>query len=160
MKLIQEYSVKVIIFTFCLAFGLEACVLIFTLLTSKTILKKVYSDTISSSETKTKEITKYIKILASNLLMTTFTDLKLISRYMYLYNKNITNIQLNPKIFNTDKYKIISNEENELNTSEIFNKIYDTTNNSNYFDYLQYYNNILENDTKNDIILNKLLKEQ
>ena len=159
MKLIQEYSVKVIIFTFCLAFGLEACILIFTLLTSKSILKKIYSETISSSETKTKEITTYIKILTSNLLMTTFTDLKLISRYMYLYNKNISN-QLNPKIFNIDKYKIISNDEKKLNTSEIFNKIYDTTNNSNYFDYTQYYNKIFENETNNDIILNKLLKEQ
>ena len=34
-KLIQEYSVKVIIFTFCLAFCLEACILIFTLLSSQ-----------------------------------------------------------------------------------------------------------------------------
>ena len=45
MKLIQGFAIKIIAFTFCLSFALEAAVLIFILLTSKNILNRVYDET-------------------------------------------------------------------------------------------------------------------
>ena len=66
MNLIQEFSIKIIIFTFCLAFALEATVLIFILLTSKNILNKVYNQTIENTENKAMEFTNALKTITAN----------------------------------------------------------------------------------------------
>ena len=115
MNLIQEYSIKVIIFTFCLAFALEAAIVIFLFLTSKSTLNQTYDETIQRSENKAIEFTKSVKYFISFSLMKYITDLKLIARNTYIYNSkdNSTNANLfnmNSKVIsNNEKYKIRTN---------------------------------------------------
>ena len=160
MNLIQEFSVKIIIFTFCLAFALEGSVLLFILLTSKDILNKVYDQTITNTENKTLEFTNSIKTLSKNLFMKTVNDLKLISRNIYLYNSPEKTLNKNSKIFSNNKEhkKIISaNTEEIININDRFKDIFN--NNTGRFDYLEYYINLYGNETNNSYLLNKLLKE-
>ena len=160
MNLIHEFSVKIIIFTFCLAFALEGSVLLFILLTSKDILNKVYDQTITNTENKTLEFTNSIKTLSRNLFMKTVNDLKLISRNIYLYNSPEKTLNKNSKIFSNNKEhkKIISaNTEEIININDRFKDIFN--NNTGRFDYLEYYINLYGNETNNSYLLNKLLKE-
>ena len=106
MNLIQEYSIKVIIFTFCLAFALEATIVIFLFLSSKNTLDKTYHETILRAEKKAKEFTKSVKSFISFSLMKYITDLKLIARNTYIFNsKDKTN---NRNLFNMNS-KIVAN---------------------------------------------------
>ena len=160
MNLIQEYSIKVIIFTFCLAFALESAVLIFMLLTSKNTLNKIYDSTIEKSENKTTELTISLKTVTINFINKLIIDLKLIARNTYLYDiKNNSNdknsFNMKSKIFsNNNKLKIISKTENELYNNSIFGKLYN--NNTKRLEYLDYYKNLYSNAYSNDIILNNL----
>ena len=119
MNLIQEYSIKVIIFTFCLAFALEAAIVIFLFLTSKSTLNQTYDETIQRSENKAIEFTKSVKSFISFSLMKYITDLKLIARNTYIYNsKDSSNrdlFNMNSRVIsNNEKYKIISESQEEL----------------------------------------------
>ena len=119
MNLIQEYSIKVIIFTFCLAFALEAAIVIFLFLTSKSTLNQTYDETIQRSENKAIEFTKSVKSFISFSLMKYITDLKLIARNTYIYNsKDSSNrdlFNMNSRVIsNNEKYKIISEIKEEL----------------------------------------------
>ena len=67
MKLIQELAIKIVAFTFCLAFALEAAVLIFILLASKNILNRVYNEAMIFTENKTIEFTNSLKAASSNI---------------------------------------------------------------------------------------------
>ena len=160
MNLIQEYSIKVIIFTFCLAFALESGVLIFMLLTSKNTLKKIYDITIENSEKKATDLTISIKTVTINFINKLVTDLKLIARYTYLYDiKNNSNnrnsFNTKSKIFsNNNKLKIISKTAKELYNNPIFGKLYNKE--TKRLEYLDYYKNLYSNAYSNDIILNNL----
>ena len=163
MNLIQEYSIKVIIFTFCLAFALEAAIVIFLFLTSKSTLNQTYDETIQRSENKAIEFTKSVKSFISFSLMKYITDLKLIARNTYIYNSkdNTSNTNLfnmNSKVIsNNERYKIIAENQKELINKTFFNKIYN--NSTDKLDYFNYYSNLFGNETNNNLILNKILRE-
>jgi len=162
MNLIQEYSIKVIIFTFCLAFALESVVLIFLLLTSKNTFNKIYTTTIENSENKATELTIAIKTVTTNFINKLVIDLKLIARNTYLYNinnnsNNISSFNMKSKVFsNNNKLKIISKTEEELYNNPIFGKLYN--NDTQRLEYLYYYKNLYSNAYSNNIILNNLSK--
>ena len=80
MKLIQEFAIKIIAFTFCLAFALEEAILIFILLTSKNILNRVFDETVTNTENKTIELTNSLKVVSSNSFLKYVSDLKLMER--------------------------------------------------------------------------------
>ena len=163
MNLIQEYSVKTIIFTFCLAFALEATIIIFLYLTSKNTLNDIYDESILSSENKAIEFTKSVKSFISYTLMKFITDLKIIARNTYIYNSNNNSnsknsFNMNSKIIsNNEKYKIISENKEQLVNNDIFNKIYN--NSTNKFDYINFYSNLYGNESNNNLILNKMQRE-
>ena len=162
MNLIQEFSIKIIIFTFCLAFALEATVLIFILLTSKNILNKVYNQTIENTENKAMEFTNSLKTITANIFMKYVTDLKLIARNTYIYNSlDSKTFNKNSKVFknNMNNKKIISENKTQLlnNHNDIFKNIYN--NETDKFDYLNYYINLYGNETDNSKTQDKLLKE-
>ena len=163
MNLIQEYSIKVIIFTFCLAFALEAVIVIFLILTSKSTLNQTYDETILKAENKAREFTKSVKSFISFSLMKYITDLKLIARNTYIYNSkdNTSNTNLfnmNSKVIsNNEKYKIIAENQDELINKTFFNKIYN--NSTDKLEYFNYYSNLFGNETNNNLILNKILRE-
>ena len=163
MKLIQEYSVKVIIFTFCLAILLEAIVLIFILLTSRNLLNKTYDENIQRTINKTEEFTISINTIINNLLMDSIRDLKLISRNIYIYtqqNSSIPNsLNLNSKIFSNKQTNktIISENLTEIMKRDLFKKILNKT--TNKIDYLTYYNKKFGNISDNNFILNELLRK-
>ena len=161
MNLIQEYSIKVIIFTFCLAFALEAAIVIFLFLTSKSTLNQTYDETIQRSENKAIEFTKSVKSFISFSLMKYITDLKLIARNTYIYNSkddstNANLFNMNSKVIsNNEKYKIIAENQDELINKTFFNKIYN--NSTDKLDYFNYYSNLFGNETNNNLILKKVL---
>ena len=163
MKLIQEYSVKVIIFTFCLAILLEAIVLIFILLTSRNLLNKTYDENIQRTINKTEEFTISINTIINNLLMDSIRDLKLISRNIYIYtqqNSSIPNsLNLNSKIFSNKQTNktIISENLTEIMKRDLFKKILNSS--TNRIDYLTYYNKKFGNISDNNFILNELLRK-
>ena len=164
MNLIQEYSIKVIIFTFCLAFALEATIVIFLFLTSRNTLNQTYDETILRAENKAKEFTKSVKAFVSFSLMKYITDLKLIARNTYIYNsKDKTNnrnlFNMNSKVVANinEKYKIIAENQADLIKKDFFNKIYNKS--TNKLDYLNYYSNLYGDETNNNLILNKILRE-
>ena len=162
MNLIQEYSIKVTIFTFCLAFALEGVVLVFMLLSSKSMLNEVYDTTIKNSENKAVELTSSLKIATINFINKLVTDLKLIARNTYLYDikntsNNIYSFNLKSKIFsNNNKHKIVSKSAKELYNNPIFGKLYN--NNTKRLEYLDYYKNLYSNASSNYIIINNLTK--
>ena len=82
MKLIQEFAIKIIAFTFCLAFALEAAVLIFILLTSKNILNRVYDETMIITENKTIEFINSLKAASSNSFLKYVSGLKLMKEIL------------------------------------------------------------------------------
>ena len=87
MKLINEYTTKIIIMIISLILFLEICIVIYTYLDSKKIFESTYDETLKASEKKTIEITRNIKMLTTNILMQAITELKLIAKHSLLYNK-------------------------------------------------------------------------
>ena len=129
MKLIQEYTLKVIIFMIVLSVLMEISILILLYINSAQIFMDVYQKTITKSEAKSIEITKKIENHTSNIIIKYFTDLKLIGKHALLLNgkngKNYTKINNNSHIFNNnDKQKeiIVTNKNNLLNYNSIIIK--------------------------------------
>ena len=91
------------------------------------------------------------------------TDLKIIARNTYIYNSNNNSnsknsFNMNSKIIsNNEKYKIISENKEQLVNNDIFNKIYN--NSTNKFDYINFYSNLYGNESNNNLILNKMQRE-
>ena len=106
MKLIQEYTIKVIIFMIVLSVIMEISILILLYINSAQIFIDVYQKTITRSEAKSIEITKKIDNLTSNIIIKYFTDLNLIGKHAVLLSgkngKNYTKINNNSQIFNNN----------------------------------------------------------
>ena len=168
MKLINEYTTKIIVMIISLILFLEICIVIYTYLDSKKIFESTYEETLKASEKKAIEITRNIKMLTTNILMQAITELKLIAKHSLLYNKENSK---NSKFFeNNNKHKkIIKADIMNLFMDPTFYKIYKDTgqlNPSGYPDgnsnlnYLNYYHQaIFEKENNNNDILNKLLHE-
>ena len=177
MKLINEYIIKVIIMFICFVLALELSVLFFISKTSNNIFNKAYEETLNKTEEKTLEITRNFKIFIANFIMKFVTELKLIARYIILFQgKNSTiegntiNKNSNFVIYNQKQKKIIKADLTYLFMSPEFKKIYHATSQLNEYglpndpsnlnlNYLEYYLQLFGNVTDNYEILNKLIKE-
>ena len=177
MKIIHEYSIKVIIMILFFMIVLEGCFLSYIDSTSNKILKETYNETLKKTEQKTIEITRNTKKFVENLLMKYITELKLIARHIFLYKgkNNINNknhINYNSKIFenkNNHKKIIEANLTKLLYTNDFFKIFKDTgqLQENGYpknistinLNYLNYYKQEFENSKDDNILLNKLLNE-
>ena len=175
MKLIQEYTIKLIIMINFFVIALEICVLLFISKTSTKIFDNMYEETLNKTEEKTLEITSSIKMFTTNFIIKFITNLKLIAKHTLLYNgKNTSNINdiinKNSKfvINNNQHKKIIKSDMVQLFMTPEFYKIYKETDQLNelgyptetsYLNYIQYYSKIIGNETDLNILLKKLFKE-
>ena len=128
MKLIKEYTTKVLIIIFFLSLSLEICVFIFIYRNSKNIYTKIFNDTLEKATEKSKESVKMMNNFTGNLFMNYMTKLKLISKHTLLYNGNSNNkniINMNSKIFSNKnlREKIIRTKKDEIYKKKDF-KIY------------------------------------
>ena len=161
MKLIQEYTFKVIIFIISLTIIMEISILALLYLRASQIFMTTYQQTITESETKLIEITKKIENHSSNIIIKYLTDLKLMGKHALLlngkYGKNYsTEINKESNLFKiNDKKKYIINAEREiLNQKDYIRRMYNET--EDIFDYLQKYEENFENITEQNIILKSL----
>ena len=176
MKLIHEYTLKVIITIICFMLALECVTLFYISFTSNKIFNQNYDETLKRSEDKALEVTKNIKMFTTNFLMNFVTKLKIIARYTLLYNgKNSTNyeniINKNFKLYhnNMEKMKqIIKANMTNLFMNPEFYRIYKQTGQlnelgipteSSTLNYIQYYSQIIGNEIDKNMILNKLFRE-
>ena len=173
MKLINEYTIKIIICIICFIAALECAVTFFIYLKSISIFRKVDDETLQKTKKKTLELTSSIRTFASNWIVRTITDLKLISKYTLLYyGKKSSNDE---HIINKNSKPILKNNKHIINADirnlfiiNDFYKIYKETGQlneagypteSSVLDYKRYYLQIIGNETDNNIIINKLFKE-
>jgi len=164
MKIIQDYTIKVIILIFCLVLSLEICICIFIYINSKNIYKEIFDDTLEKSAKKAKESMETVTKFIQNLLMIYITKLKLINKHIYLYNRNFyldneNTINKNSKISKNKNLqnKIIEANTDSIHENKVFQNLFNET--KEKFEYIEYYNKIYENITDKNILLNKLSKE-
>ncbi len=161
MKLIQEYTIKVIILIFAFLFIMESWILANVLIRSRSIYNKAYEGTLTKSKNKSIEITKKFGDLARRLILRYVTDLKLICKHALLLNgKNVYNslntINRESNFVNiNDKQKeiIIAKTENLLE-KEYMKKFYNKNGN---FDYILNYEEEFKNISDINKIINNLL---
>ena len=164
MKIIQNYTIKVIILIFCSVLALEICVCIFIYRNSTKIYKNLFDETLEKSSEKAKESMETVTKFVKNKIMSYITKLKLINKHIYLYNRNtyFTNkntVNQNSAIFKNKNLedKIIEAKTESIYAKKAFQKFFNET--TEKFEYVEYYNKIYENITDNSLLLNKLLKE-
>lgn len=164
MKLIKEYTYKLIISIVILVILLEAIIFSFVYKASYKTYKKTVSDTLERSKQKTTELSEEINNYVINLLMNYITKLNLISKHTQLFNgKSGANSQIkinkNSKFFlsNNLKDKILEAKTEEINKHKVFNKVYNTE--TQQFDYVEYLNQKFLNENDNSKILNIIQKE-
>ena len=164
MKLIKEYTYKLIISMVILVIFLEAIIFFFVYNASYKTFNKTVSDTLERSKQKTTELSEEINNYVINLLMNYITKLNLISKHSQLFNgKNGANSEIkinkNSKIFlsNNLKDKILEAKTEEINKHKVFNKVYNTE--TQQFDYVEYLNQKFLNENDNSKILNIIQKE-
>ena len=164
MKVIKEYSNKVLIFIFISVFILETFVFIFIYQNSNNIYNKLFEDTLNKSAKKSKESLESINHFVRNIFMSYMTKLKLINKHAFLYSgkealgeKNIIN--KNSKIFNKINLnnKIIEAKTDVIYQKKIFKDLYNET--TGKFNYIDNYMKKYGKDVDKNILMNKLLKE-
>ena len=159
MKLINEYTTKVLIHILFLVISFEICVFFFIYKNSQSIYKKIYNDTLEKSAKKGKETMEMINHFMRNLFMYYMTKLKLISKHIFLFNGNMysmdnNSVNKNSKIF---KNKNLTGKIIEANTDAIAKRnfkefFYETTGKFDYVDnYIKKYGNQMDK--------NKLMRE-
>ena len=160
MKLIKDYSTKVLIFIFFLVCSLEICVFIFIYHNSKNIYNKLFDDTLNNSAKKSKESLKSLLHFTKNLFMNYMAKLKLISKHIVLYNeKRDSNkrqvINKNSRIFNKINLenKIIEAKTAVINQKKIFKDLFNET--TNKFDYNDNYMKKYGKEVDKNILMNK-----
>ena len=157
MKLIQEYTIKIIIQIFSFTIIMEIFIMIILSRRSGIIFSSTYNQTIIKSELKSIEITKKIQTYISNLLVRYSTDLKLICRHALLFSKFKNSSNTSTILLNTDKNKeIIYANFKELLQNEIINKTFNEF--IGRFDYCNLYEEEFKNIKKNQI-LNSLFSD-
>ena len=138
MKLVQEYTIKIIIQIFAFILTMEIIIMIILLNRSGIIFSSTYNQTIAKSEVKSIEITKKIQTYISNLLTRYSTDLKLIGKHALLFNKFKNSNNSSNILNNSDKNKeIIFSKFEELINNKYINKTFNE--NNGRFDYISFY---------------------
>ena len=164
MKIIQEYTIKIIIFCIILCVILEVIILIMLLIRSSEIFKSTYNQTIEKSENKSMEITEKIKDYTYNLVMRYNTDIKLICKHaFFLIGKNNNNsnvIHIESKLIknNNEQKKIISSKLEDLLNQNYIKKIFNET--TQIFDYIGKYNEEFMEISDRNEILNHLFSNE
>ena len=174
MKIIREYTIKVIIMIISFVVSLEVCNLLYIYFTSKTIYKKTYDETLKRTEEKSMEITRNIKNFTANYFLKFVTELKMIAKYTLLYNGKIENnyaniINRNSQFIlnNNMQKKIINANISRLFTTPEFFKIYKETGqlnelglpiDSSNLNYIKYYSQVFGEEKDKNKILKKLFK--
>ena len=160
MKLINEYTTKVLILILCFVISLEICVFFFIHKNSQSIYKIIYNDTLEKSAKKGKETMEMITYFMRNLFMYYMTKLKLISKHIFLFNGNMysihdNSINKNSKILNNKNLtdKIIEANTDAILKKRNFKKFFnETTGKFDYVDnYIKKYGNQMDK--------NKLMRE-
>ena len=175
MKLIREFSIKVIILIFSLLVALEFCNLLYIYLTSKSIFQKTYDESIKRTEEKSLEITRNLKTFTTNYFLKFITELKLIAKYTLLFKGKSSNnfeniINKNSKFVKNNNLnkKIIEANTKSLYKIPDFKKIYNATGDLNELGkpidnstlkYIQYYSQIFGEEKDRNKIITKLFKE-
>ena len=164
MKLIKEFTFKVIIIIICLVLSLELTISLYLYFTSYKIFENTLSDTLERAKVKTTEIAEYINTYINNLFINPITKLKLLSKHALLfsgkkYSDDNEVINRNSKIFlNNDlDSRILEAKTDEIIKIDCFNKV--LNNDTKKFDYFEYYINKFGNETDNNKILNTIRKE-
>ena len=152
MKLIKEYTIKVLIIIFILVFALEISISLLIYKNSNNIYKKLFDNTLEKSAQKAKESMESLHQFISNLLMNYVSKLKIILKHFLQYNEK-------PKFFENFKsnYKIINANTDKILEKNVFNDIYNET--TGKFEYIDYYIKKYEKENDRNILLKKLLKE-
>ena len=137
MKLIQEFTIKIVIQIFAFTIAMEILIMIILLYRSGTIFLNTYNETIAKSELKSIEITKKLQAYITNILTRYSTDLKLICKHALLFNK-FKNSHTSTILINSDKNKeIIYAKFEELIINKSINKTFNKFNER--FDYSYFY---------------------
>ena len=130
MKLIHEYTIKVIIFLMAMSVVMEVILLALLYIRSSQIFIKSYQQTILNTEEKSIEITQKIAIHIKNVIVKYLADLKLIGKHALLLNgkgKNFTTeMNKNAKIVNNNNKQkhIVKATREELLKVETLKKVY------------------------------------
>ena len=161
MKLIQEYSIKVIILTFTFLFIMESWILAVIQIRSRQIYNEIYEDTLTKSKDKSIVIAKKFGDFARRLVLRYVTDLKLVCKHSLLLNgKNVYNslntINRESNLFNIndEEKKIIFAKTENLLEKDYMKKLY---NENGKFDYILKYEEEFQNISNINEIINNLL---
>ena len=164
MKLIEDYTFKVVIIIICLVLLFEVITFLFIYYTSNKIFEETISDTLERSKKKSIELAEDINKYVNNLSINYITKLRLISKHTLIFNGKINSnndyiINRNSKIFlNKDlRSKIFPANTDEINKNEIFHKLFDTY--YQQFDYVGYYIEKYSNESDNSKLLSIFQKE-
>jgi len=164
MKLVQEFSIKIIIFILVIVIAMEIGILLFLISSSGSIFTTTYNQTMLKSKQKAIEIANKIQLYVKNLLYKQTTDLKLICKHASLLNgKGIYNpnnvINKNSKfIINSSKSKqIIYATIEKLNEDKDIYKFFNKS--SQTFDYNSLYEEEFQNMNDNNRLLNILFSD-
>ena len=164
MKLIREYFIKICIAIFILAILMELYIFFLLDKRSPNIWKDAYDTNIQKSINKTFQITKKMETYLHNLLMSYYTDLKLICKHMLLLNgKSNTNytssMNKEANFFNIsiDKKKILIATMEELNKEEYMKNLFNES--SQMYDYINKYEEEFKDSRNTKKILKKLFSD-
>jgi len=165
MKLIREYTTKVIILIICFVILLELFVCFYIYRTSYNIFEIYITDTLEKTKKKTTEFTQTINKFVVNLLMNYITKLKLIAKSNALFNGKIKSkekesINKNSKFFSNNnlRKRILKADVNEIYNINSFKKLFNKK--TEKFDYIGYYLEKFLNERDNDNILKYFQKEE
>ena len=162
MKLIQEYSLKIILFVFALSILLEIGISILTILVSKNIFSNVNTNIIQNSELKSIHLIEIVKNITDYLLTKYNNDLKIMAKHALLlvgkqnYNSSLV-INKNSRIFkNSDEQKVILPANlDDLLKIDYIKKFYNNDSAKN-FDYFSKYEEEFNNSKDYNLILRSL----
>ena len=160
MKLIHEYTIKVIIFLMAMSVVMEVILLALLYIRSSQIFIKSYQQTILNTEEKSIEITQKIASHISFIIGKYLTDLKLIGKHALLLNgkgKNYTTeMNKNLKFFNNNNNRknMIYSTKEELFKNEDIKKYFNDF--VQILDYFHQYEAEFENISDHNQILNSL----
>ena len=164
MKLVKEFSTKIIIIIIIFVVSMEIGILLFLLSDSASIFINTYNQTIINSKQKAIEITHKFQLYIKNLLIKQTTDLKLICKHASLLNgkkiynsKNVIDKNSNIIINSNKSKQIIYAKIEILNEDKYINKYFNKSN--RIFDYYFFYEEEFQNMEDNDRILNILFSD-
>ena len=162
MRIIKEYSYKIIIITFSCSLIFEALIFIKTLRNYSYGFSNSYWIALDKAKQKAVLATQKLNQYAENTVRQYITDLKLIGRHMSLLNGKFSGINKNEDIINPNinfpknNIKILKGVLAELIKDENLKSIYNES--KNEFDYINNLEKKFKNINDKKIIINDIYK--